>query len=154
MPIVLTTLMRRARADQWLLSGIKKALPFNRVYQQIVGAGFGYRRTEMLRRWHDLAGFDKTREDIEKLYVDKPIPIVRHLYPEGDIGAAYRYRTMVTLRDPITGEEFEDKLTFLSNKPVDWETLRQKSIDLVMDSERNWEREIVKVELTEASKRR
>lgn len=151
---VLTSLQRRARSEPWLLSGLQMGLSFSSVYRTLLTAGTAYRRTEMLRRWNDLKGFTATVLDIETMYVDKPIPDVRHLYPEGSIGDAYRYRTMTTLRHYDTEEERKEPFTILSDRRLSLEEIEADVAEFLL---RYPDFEIYYVEvthLTEASKRK
>lgn len=148
---MLTSLQRRARADPWLRSGIKIGVSFSSVYRTIVTAGFGFRRTDMLSRWHELEGFDANRPILEKMYIDKPIPIVRHSAPEGDIGDAYRYRTETILRDPTTGEERTEAITVLSNQPLSFGDIKRDAQDVLMEYTEFQGWQIVETHLTEAT---
>lgn len=128
-------------------------LSFNSVYRTLVPAGFGYRRTDMLSRWHELEGWVANRAIIEKMYVVKPIPIVRHLTPIGDIGDAYRYRTETTLRDPQTDEERVEAITVLSDQPLAYRDIKRDAEDVLMEYTEFAGWTIVETRLTEATKR-
>lgn len=107
-------------------------LSFNSVYRTLVPTGMAYRRIDMLRRWHALEGFAATLNVIETMYIDKPIPKARHLYPEGDIGDSYRYRTETMLQHRETGEETEEPFTILSDEPLSLSEIEKDVQDFIL----------------------
>lgn len=120
----------------------------------MMALGTSYRRVDMLRRWHDLKGFAATLDVIEKMYIDKPIPHVRHLHPEGDIGDFKRYRTETTLQHLETGEEIKEPFTILSDEPLSLEDIYADARDHLPKYPYIEEYVIVDVTLTEATQRR
>lgn len=108
----------------------------------------------MLRRWHDLEGFATTLATIEIMYVDKPIPDVRHLYPEGDIGDAFRYRTETKLQHRETGEEVDEPFTILSDHTLGLEEIEADVQDFILRYPYLEHYMITETRLTEATKRR
>lgn len=153
MPPQYTHEQRVRLSDPWLRSGVEKEWSFSATYNAIVEAGFGYRRSEMLTRWHELEGFAANVPIIESLYYDAPIPYVRHFPAIGDMGNEYRYRTTMTFRDPITGEEEIYERTLLSSKRLPWGEIEEHVISRVPDYQyADWEI-VSPLTLTEASRR-
>lgn len=129
-------------------------LSFNSVYRTLLGQGMSYRRIEMLRRWNELKGWAATVADIELMYIDKPIPDVRHLYPEGNIGEAWRYRTMTTLQHKTTGEIIEEPFTILTDHQLSLDEINEAVLDFIKKYPYLEDYDILETHLTEAMKRR
>lgn len=124
MATILTGLVRRNIASVFFASGIAQGLSMQSVLRAVVGGGFGFRRTEMIRLYHELEGFAAQFRDIESMYSDKPIPRVRHSWGTFRMTRAVRYSVEVELWDTDKEVAFTRKWGISSNARLSWNDIQ------------------------------